>query len=107
MKKYVFVVYTRPKAGRDAEYNKWYDETHLPDILALPGFRSARRYRYVDVPTTNPSTHPYIALYMVETDDIVAAQAALQAAANTPAMLLSDALDLETTQATYFESLDA
>jgi hypothetical protein len=106
MKEYVFVVYTRAKEGREAEFNKWYDEIHIPDILNLPGFVSARRFQYVDVPTTDPSTHPYLALYTVKTDDIVAAQAALQAAANTPAMMLCDALDLETTQATYFESLD-
>ena len=107
MKKYVFVVYTRPTEGKESEFNQWYNERHLPDVLNLPGFVSAHRFKYVDVPSTNPSSHPYLALYMVETDDILSAQAALQAAAGTSAMVLSDALDLATTQATYFESLES
>ncbi|MBV8398159.1 MAG: hypothetical protein JOZ17_05415, partial [Acetobacteraceae bacterium] len=25
-------------------WNRWYDETHLPEIVACPGFRSGQRY---------------------------------------------------------------
>jgi len=28
----------------EAEWNRWYDEVHLPDALACPGVRSGRRY---------------------------------------------------------------
>jgi hypothetical protein len=29
--------------GREDEFNLWYDPTHLPDVLKLPGFVSARQ----------------------------------------------------------------
>jgi hypothetical protein len=28
----------------EADWNRWYDETHLPDALACPGVLSGRRY---------------------------------------------------------------
>jgi hypothetical protein len=28
----------------EAEWNRWYDEVHLPDALACPGVKSGRRY---------------------------------------------------------------
>ncbi|TVR07038.1 MAG: hypothetical protein EA385_13935 [Salinarimonadaceae bacterium] len=32
-------------AAEDEEaFHRWYDETHLPDILACPGWLSARRF---------------------------------------------------------------
>jgi hypothetical protein len=30
--------------GSEADFNRWYNETHLPEVLACPGFRSAARY---------------------------------------------------------------
>jgi len=39
---------------REQEYNTWYDEIHLPELVALDGFVSARRLRPVngDGPTS-------------------------------------------------------
>lgn len=105
MPKYVFVVFTRPTPGREMEYNEWYDHQHIPDVLKLPGFTSATRYKYTRVDGTDSATHPYLALYTVETDDIAATQAALDGASKTPDLLISDALDLPATRATYFELL--
>ena len=28
----------------EADWNRWYDEVHLPDALACPGVRAGRRY---------------------------------------------------------------
>ena len=28
----------------EAEWNRWYDEVHLPDAVACPGVKSGRRY---------------------------------------------------------------
>ncbi len=30
--------------GSEDDFNRWYNETHLPEVLACPGFRSAARY---------------------------------------------------------------
>lgn len=56
------VVYTTCSAGRDAEFNRWYDEVHIPEVLAVGPFRRARRYR---LPSAQfmPQTHTYLALY--------------------------------------------
>lgn len=34
--------------GMDEEFTRWYQQEHLTERLALPGFRRARRYRSVD-----------------------------------------------------------
>lgn len=54
-------------AAREAEFNEWYDKTHLPDVLETPGFVRATRYEH-----TNPSEGEakFLALYEIETDDI-------------------------------------
>ena len=28
----------------EAEWNRWYDDVHVPDVLACPGVRGGRRY---------------------------------------------------------------
>jgi len=45
MAKYVFVVMTNAVAGQEAEFNRWYDEEHLADVLKLPGMVSAQRFQ--------------------------------------------------------------
>ena len=32
------------RADKDA-WNNWYDNTHVPELLSVPGFRTATRYR--------------------------------------------------------------
>jgi antibiotic biosynthesis monooxygenase (ABM) superfamily enzyme len=32
---------------RDAEFNRWYNEVHCPDLLSFKGAVSARRYRAI------------------------------------------------------------
>lgn len=61
----IMVVQSRPvSAEREAEYNDWYVNTHIPEILAIPGFVSARRYK---VPGPDPA---YLAIYAIEADDL-------------------------------------
>ena len=30
--------------GAEEEFNRWYNEQHLPEVMGCPGFRSAARY---------------------------------------------------------------
>lgn len=46
----------------EAEFNRWYDEEHLPERLRCPGFRSARRYLATE------GSPKYVAIY--ELDDV-------------------------------------
>ncbi|MFC1932243.1 DUF4286 family protein [Chloroflexota bacterium] len=68
MAKWLLVVETNcADAAREAEFNEWYDKTHLPDVLETPGFVRATRYQ-----NTEPSEGEakYLATYEIETDDI-------------------------------------
>jgi hypothetical protein len=38
MPKHLMLVLTNPVEGKDAEYNEWYTNTHLPDILRWTAF---------------------------------------------------------------------
>jgi hypothetical protein len=53
--------------SREKEFNDWYDNIHLPDILETPGFVRAMRYE-----NTNPAEGQgkFIAMYEIETDDL-------------------------------------
>ena len=51
--------------SRDDEWNEWYDDVHVPDILAVDGFVSATRWKLV---TPTPFGANYLALYDVHGD---------------------------------------
>jgi hypothetical protein len=59
----------RPDAISEEDYNKWYD-FHLSEILAVPGFVSARRYALAPdvVEERNPVQFTHLSLYETEGD---------------------------------------
>ena len=64
----LFLVFTQPNTDQEeAEYNSWYDETHIPELLEqVEGFRSARRYRLAPHPSsTSWPWPPYLAVYEI------------------------------------------
>ncbi|MBT2186074.1 DUF4286 family protein [Sphingobium nicotianae] len=65
MPTYKMVVFTNPRDHRDDEFNQWYDERHLSDLLSLPGMKTAERYKVV-----LGEGWRYLAIYDVETDDL-------------------------------------
>lgn len=103
MAKYTYVVMSNPTPGNEAEYNRWYTDQHLPDVLAVPGFVAAQRFK-VDDPNSQLK-HRYLALYEIETDDLNKTLSDLNSRANTPAMPLTDALDVATVSATIFSPI--
>jgi hypothetical protein len=52
------------------EYNDWYTNTHIPDLLAGPGFRSAQRYKRVDQGGPPAQGPAYLAIYQLEAEDL-------------------------------------
>lgn len=65
--------------GAEAEFTDWYNTEHLPDLAAVPGVLSARRFRATDTETERR----YLALYHLR-DGTVSRSDAWAAAANTP-----------------------
>ena len=53
-------------ASREEEFNDWYDNIHLPDVLETPGFVAATRYV---IREPQDGRGKYIAVYEIETDD--------------------------------------
>lgn len=45
-------------------WNRWYDEVHLPEILACPGFANARRYVRDDA-----EAHHFVTVYELDRAD--------------------------------------
>lgn len=43
--RHVFMALTNVKPGREADFREWYDTEHVPDVVAVPCYRSGRRFR--------------------------------------------------------------
>ena len=93
MNKYILAVASNPVAGREDEYNDWYTNRHLGDVLKVPGFQSAQRFRIAQ--DDSSAQWKYLAIYEFESDDPAATLANLTARAGTPDMVLSDAMDMQ------------
>ena len=61
----LLVVDIRVAPEREDEFNRWYDEEHIPEKRSSPGFWSARRYKHSSEP------HRYLAVYEVDDADTV------------------------------------
>lgn len=85
------VVLTNCVEGEDEEFNRWYSDMHLDDVLKVQDFVAAQRFRLAGVVSAD-KPYRYCAIYEVETDDPAAALARLQAKAGTPEMFVSDTL---------------
>ncbi len=102
------VVFTQPTEGREDEYNDWYDEIHLREVLETDGFVGAQRFalsdaQIGDVADAVPSR--YLAIYEIEADSLEAALEKLNAGAAT--MQMSDALDMDSAKAFAFSAIGA
>lgn len=94
MGKYVMVVQSQAKDGRDDEYNKWYDTSHLADILSVPGVKSGRRFEATPVAIGKPGLR-YLAIYEIETDDPVSVVAEMGKRSAAGKFTMTDSLDAE------------
>lgn len=103
MNRYVFVVMTNAVEGQDDAFNDWYTNRHLDDVLKLEGFVGAQRFKFLPRPDGRPCPYQYMALYDVETDDVLATQARLKAVAGTDAMPWHPSFDRSDVIGWYFE----
>lgn len=106
--KNVLVVMTNPVAGREDEFNDWYENQHIADVLALPGFVGAQRFELGDGqvgPELSPQGyHRYLVLYEIEIDPAAALQI-LGEAVEQGRVPVSPALDLASTAQWSFEAI--
>ena len=69
MERYLFVTHTDcADLSRQDEFNDWYNNIHVPDMLETPGMISATRWENI-FPKGN-NRRKYIGLYEFETDNV-------------------------------------
>lgn len=66
MPRFIMFVRSAPREGHEAEFEAWYEKQHVPDLMRIPGFVSARRYAVVS--EREEWTGSYLGVYEVETD---------------------------------------
>ena len=71
---YYYFVFSNPVAGKEDDYNRWYDEQHAPDVVSIPGFVNAQRFVYADeqlreVTLKKPK---YLVVYKIVSNDLTA-----------------------------------
>lgn len=101
MAKCKLVALTTPLPGKEAEFNDWYQNTHLPEIIAIPGFQGAQRFKLV-AKMMGADDNQYLAIYDAESDDPGALMAAMGAMAQSGKMTPPIYQDMATTYTSLF-----
>ena len=106
MAHYKLVIFSEPTEGQEEEYNRWYDAVHLPEVLSIPGFVSAQRFK-LHSPMIGELPHKYLSIYEVDCDDPQQVLNGLFVATEAGEMNISGALNLETPVGGLFEICSA
>ena len=94
MPHYAYVVHSNPVPGREDEYNDWYSNRHLADVVAVEGFVSAQRFRLTDVVPGDQPEQRYMAIYTIESDEPEKVLALLTTLVETGAIHMSEAFSM-------------
>ncbi|MCU1657147.1 MAG: hypothetical protein JWO57_1803 [Pseudonocardiales bacterium] len=68
MPKAIMTVRSSPvSSAREAEYNAWYDQAHIPQVSQIAGFVGVSRYKLQ--PSTDTDLPTYLTIYELDADD--------------------------------------
>jgi hypothetical protein len=99
MQRGVLVIQSGPRAGREREYEEFNDTTHVPEVLATPGFAAAARYRAVRSPLLparpDDEWRSHLTIYQIVSEDVVASYQGLLDRMAQGALSASDVFDVE------------
>lgn len=66
MARYLWLVFSNPTDGEDTEYNRWYSEEHMLDVLGIDVVSAAQRFEFA-VSSGGPDPRQrYLAIYEIE-----------------------------------------
>lgn len=77
MAKRLMLAFNNPVEGKEDEYNEWYGNGHIQDVVTLAGYRSAQRFELNDKLYADTESLPYRYVTVYEIDDVDAAKDAL------------------------------
>ncbi len=105
--KFIQIVFSNPLPGRDDEFNEWYDNVHIPQLLAVPGMLSAQRYTLRDsemyrVPGGFVPEHQYAIVYEME-GDVDAIMAKIQESVAEGKIHMADCLDMTSWRLSFWD----
>ncbi|MEM5275174.1 DUF4286 family protein [Cupriavidus taiwanensis] len=91
MTRFMSVAFTNAVEGKEEEYNTWYTERHVHDVLAIPGIVSAQRFRVIG-DRASGFDFSFMTLYEIETEDLESVHKAIAERSGTPLMPRSDSV---------------
>jgi hypothetical protein len=98
MPKAVLVVQSQASSpDREDEYQKWYSQTHIPQLCEIPGINSARRFALMGggFGPADPSVPANLAIYEIEADDLDAVLQEIVTRTGDGRIEMSDAIQLD------------
>lgn len=104
MRKFKLIALTRPVPGKEAEFHDWYQNVHLPEIVALAGATGAQRYQLV-ARLQGELPNEYLAIYDVECEDAMDFIGALGKASAAGQMTPTEASDMTVGYTALFTEL--
>lgn len=107
MARYKFIVLANAVAGQETEFNDFYSDTHVPDVLDVPGIKTAQRFVISSgqfAPT--PSPYKYLAIYDVEAENAEAVCAEILRRSGTDAMPINPHIVQDPKFAYFFEPIE-
>jgi len=88
-----YLVYSNPVEGMEEEYNQWYNNVHLKEVLQIEGFIAAQRFELTSAQLVEEQEYKYLAMYEIDSDDVEGTKQRLIDAASW--LEMSPALDLK------------
>jgi hypothetical protein len=91
----LFIAYSSAVPGKDAEYEEWYQQIHIPDVrAAIPSITAVNRYKLVDLQGGGNGAPRYIAVYELGDADVATAAGQLGAAGAEGRLRMTDTIDM-------------
>jgi hypothetical protein len=84
--------------SRQAEYDDWYDNTHLAEVCAIPGITGARRFvpsEHQMTPGASLGGPRHLAIYEIDADDLTQIGKELGERGSDGRMNMSNAIKLD------------
>ena len=104
METFMLAAFARPIPGREQEFGDWYENQHIPDIMRIDGFKSARRYECVDPPTRAGS---FLTVYEVEAGQATDIAEAIDVARQAGQLVGSDSLDRSSLELVSYRAISS